>query len=106
MNHHQLPDGTWQRNPRPEDAPEAVSCWYMRDDHTFRRLPLDVEAALAVMREERDAGHTYGMLCGRPRGVVPPVVHARTAAQWDAFEAQARPWLKAAVQASKPPNVE
>ena len=31
-----------------------------------RALPLDVEMALAVMRQERYAGETYGMLCGRP----------------------------------------
>lgn len=82
------------------DEPDSVRCWYMRDNHTFRALPLDVEAALAVMREERDAGQTFGMLCGSPDGVVPPPVHARTAAEWMAFEAQARPWLDKAVAAA------
>lgn len=107
MTHEQLPDGRWVRKDvPPKFQPQEVRCWYMRDNHTFRALPLDVDAALAAMREERDAGSTYGMLCGRPDGVVPPVVHARNAAEWPAFEAKARPWLDAAVAASKPPNVQ
>ena len=89
----------------PEFQPQEVKCWYMRDDHTFRALPLDVEAALEAMREERDAGNTYGMLCGHPSGVLPTVVLARAAAHWAAFEDKARPWLEAAIAASKPPNV-
>lgn len=76
----------------------------MRDNHTFRALPLDVNAALEAMREERDAGHTFGMLCGRPDGVVPPVVHAHSAAEWETFEEQAREWLEAAIAKSLPPN--
>lgn len=105
QGYSQLPDGTWKRNPKPEDEPQPVCCWYMRDNHTFRALPLDVDAALAVMREERDAGQTYGMLCGRPDGVVPDVVHAGSAAEWPTFEAAARSWLETAVARSKPPNV-
>lgn len=102
----QLPDGRWAPPPKPEDAPQEVRCWYMRDNHTFRGLPLDVEGALAVMREERDDGQTYGMLCGKPATVLPPVVHASDAARWDEFEAAARPWLEQAVARSKPPNAE
>ena len=77
----------------------------MRDNHTFRALPLDAEAALAVMREERDGGHTCGMLFGSPDGVVPGTVHARSAAEWPSFEAAARSWLETAVARSKTPNV-
>ena len=106
MDYTQMADGTWKPKPKPEDAPKPVRIWYMRDDHTFRVLPLDVDTALAVMREERDAGQPYGMLCGRPDGVVPGPVHARTAAEWPAFEAAARPWLEAAIERSKPPNFE
>ena len=81
-----------------------VTAYYMRSNHTFRALPLDVEAALVVMRDERDAGQTYGMLCGRPRGVVPGPVHASSAAEWPDFEDAARPWLETVVARSKPPN--
>jgi hypothetical protein len=107
MSYTQLPDGNWKKNPtNTEHEPMPVRAWYMRDNHTFRALPLDVEAALAVMREERDAGNTYGMLCGKPEGgVVPGPIHARTVAEWPAFEAAARPWLETAVARSKPPNV-
>lgn len=105
MDYEQLQDGQWRKKPaNTEYAPQPVRCWYMRDNHTFRALPLDVEAALVVMREERDAGHTYGMLCGRPHSVVHEPVHARTAMEWHAFEDAARPWLEAAVARSKPPN--
>lgn len=104
MEYTQLPDGMWQRKPNPAYKPEPVRCWYMRDNHTFRALPLDVECALAVMRQERDAGDTYGMLCGKPSGVLPGPVHARSAAEWPAFEDAARPWLETAVARSKPPN--
>lgn len=100
----QMPDGTWKRNPTgTEYEPRPVQIWYMRDNHTFRALPLDVEQALSVMRQERDAGGTYGMLCGKPGGVLPAPVHAGSAAEWPAFEAAARPWLEQSVALSKPP---
>ena len=81
-----------------------VCCWYMRDNHTFCPLPLDAEGALAVMRAERDAGNTHGMLCGKPDGVVPAPLHASSAENWPTFEAAARPWLETAVARSKMPN--
>ena len=106
MDYTQLDDGTWQRKPRADERPEPVCAWYMRDNHTFRQLPLDVDEALAVMRQERDDGQTYGMLCGRPSGVVPGPVHAGSAAEWSTFEGAARPWLEKAVALSKPPGAE
>lgn len=107
QGYHQLPDGTWKKNPTSTECePQPVRVWYMRDNHTFRPLPLDVEAALAAMRDERDAGQTYGMLCGHPAGVVPGPVHASTAAEWPAFEDAARRWLETAVARSKTPNVK
>jgi hypothetical protein len=107
MDYEQMPDGQWRKKMpvTSEFAPQPVRCWYMRDNHTFRALPLDVEQAIAAMREERDDGQTYGMLCGRPDGVVPPVVHAGSASEWEAFETKARPWLEAAIAKSVPPNV-
>lgn len=106
MEYEKRPDGLWLRKLKgSEYEPKPVRIWYMRDNHTFRPLPMDIEQALAVMREERDEGHTYGMLCGKPEGgVVPPPVHAHTASGWPIFEAAARPWLETAIAASKPPN--
>lgn len=74
--------------------------FYMRDNHTFRRLPLDVELAIEAMREERDDGQTYGMLCSKQAGELGQV-HAYDAARWPAFESQARPWLAAMLEKHK-----
>ena len=103
MEYEQLSDGLWRRKPEcSEYEAKPVRIWYMRDNHTFRELPLDVDAALAVMREERDAGQTHGMLCGKPEGgVVAAPIHAPGAADWAAFEARARPWLERAVELSQ-----
>jgi len=105
MDYTQLPDGTWRKNPTgTEYEAQPVRIWYMRENHTFCRLPLDVDRAVSVMRGEINAGSTYGMLCGHPTGVVPGVVHAQTAAEWPTFEVAARAWLETAVARSKPPN--
>lgn len=75
--------------------------WYMRDNHTFRSLPMTVDGALEVMREERDAGNTFGMLCcgGVPMRI--EVVHAEFAADWQHFEAKARPFLERFLKAAE-----
>jgi hypothetical protein len=78
----------------------------MRDNHTFRPLPLDVEAALEIMRAERDAGQTHGMLCGNPSILLKGVVHAPGAAKWKDFEQRARAWLEAAIEVKVPPTPE
>jgi hypothetical protein len=104
-NYKQLPDGRWQKHIVPEEAlPQYVTAHYMRDNHTFLSLPLDIEDALQLLRNERDAGWTYGMLCGRPTGVVPEPIHARGLEYWDSFERAARYWLTAAIAKSKPPK--
>lgn len=100
----QLPDGRWQKQLAPEEAiPQHIKVWYMRDNHTFLPLPLDVEAAIGLMRNERDVGFTCGMLCGLPTGVVPIPVDARGQNRWGDFEKEARVWLTEAVAKSKPP---
>lgn len=105
MTYKQLPDGRWQRQlSETEHKPKEVGAWYMRDDHTFRPLPLDVERAVSALREERDLRNLYGMLCGSPDGVVPAPVHARDLEKWPEFEAEAREWLVKAVRASQPPS--
>ena len=42
---------------------DSDAFYYMRDNHTFRRLDRDVTMALAQIEEELDAGWTSGMLC-------------------------------------------
>ena len=42
QGYHQLPDGTWKKNPTGNEyEPKPVQAWYMRDDHTFLVLPLE-----------------------------------------------------------------
>lgn len=53
--------------PATADAPKRetteISLYYMRDDHTFKRLKGSVEEMLVQCMEEYDAGFTAGMLC-------------------------------------------
>jgi hypothetical protein len=41
----------------------AIKIYYMRDNHTFRRLSTDIEVATQEVLEEFDSGYTMGMLC-------------------------------------------
>ena len=52
--------------------PEPV--YYMRDNHTFRRLSNDVDTAITEIEAELDAGWTSGMLCSKRDGF--PSLHA------------------------------
>ena len=53
------------------------------------------------MRQERDAGATYGMLCSK-HAQLRHGIHATSAEEWDEFEAKARPWLEKAVSLAQP----
>lgn len=86
-----------------EFAVANVHLWYMRDNHTFRKLPLDIEGAIATMREEWEAGHTGGCLFVRP---APPSenpmrdssgVTGSVHAGWDDFETRARVFIARAL---------
>ena len=76
--------------------------WYMRDNHTFLSLPLDVDAAMVELRrafiEEHDV---YGSLCCKEGPMRNTMEHAR--ADWPEFEPQARRWIEAAL---KPTDAE
>ena len=64
--------------------------WYMRDNHTFKRLSLNVGEAVEQMRAEFDAGWTHGMLCTSSLPV--GNVHAHGGGRWQEFEIAARKW--------------
>ena len=49
--------------------PEPV--YYMRDNHTFKRLSNDVDTAITEIEAELDAGWTSGMLCSKRKGFSP-----------------------------------
>ena len=76
--------------------------WYMRDNHTFLSLPLDVDAAMVELRrtfiEEHD---TYGSLCCKEGPMRHKMEHAN--ADWSEFEPRARRWIEAAL---KPTDAE
>lgn len=80
---------------------EVRKLWYMRDNHTFKPLANDVEAAISELRAEFDDGQTYGMLCATPKGAL-DVVHASSAEKWGEFEQAARAWLSAALATPQP----
>jgi hypothetical protein len=88
---------TWSEDnaywPRPEQPAggDEMKLYYMRDNHTFRPLPLDIEGAIAGCREEFDAGYTSGMLCRTPHTF--PEINVHAMSDWSDFEARAREWL-------------
>lgn len=72
-----------------------VTAFYVREDHKRRALPLDVDAAIDIIREEFIAGHSRGSLCAKDANSnhVAVVIRARGEKKWAAFEIEARAWL-------------
>jgi hypothetical protein len=52
--------------PRVEEPPSPI--YYMRDNHTFKKLSDDVTTALVEIETEFNAGYTYGTLCSKSDG--------------------------------------
>jgi hypothetical protein len=78
---------------------DAVSAYYILEDKKRRLLPLNVDEAIEILREEFIAGHTHGSLCvadasGNLGG---DVIEARGEHDWAAFESRARAWLARAI---------
>lgn len=77
------------------DAMVLVPLYYMRDNHTFRRLSDNPTAALAEVMEEFDAGWSHGMLCTKRPGDAGALhVHASGPGRKFEFEADAAAWLE------------
>lgn len=49
---------------------KQADMYYMRDNHTFRRLSREADAAIKEISEELDAGWTSGMLCSTRPGFI------------------------------------
>lgn len=49
------------------EEPQAP-IYYMRDNHTFKKLSDDVTTALVEIETEFNAGYTYGALCSKRDG--------------------------------------
>lgn len=80
-----------------------MKIWYMRDNHTFRELPLKESDAIKILAEEFDKGNCNGMLCTKDARLEAEVVHARGGLRWSEFEVEARAWLRKAITLSQPP---
>lgn len=70
-----------------------IKIYYMRDNHTFRSISLNVEKALEQIKEEIDAGYSYGMVCSKfPKAPAP--IHAKGIKSWTCFKEQVRKFYK------------
>lgn len=77
-----------------------MKIYYMRDNHTFLPLPLDVDMAELALHKEFDAGYTYGMLCSKSAGMETPL-HARGNKNAEEFFSGAREWIQRAIEHSE-----
>lgn len=72
------------------DAP----IYFMRDDHTFKKLSTDIPTAMAEIEHEFNDGYTYGYLCSKRKGFKD--VHASGSANRLKFFADCQASLEAA----------
>mgnify|MGYP003337955146 FL=1 len=59
--------------------------WYMRDNHTFRKLEGNKKDIRIALMEEFLNGYTYGMLCTKTEGYEKIKVHANGSKRWEEF---------------------
>jgi hypothetical protein len=77
----------------------VFSAYYILEDKKRRPLPLNVDEAIEILREEFIAGHTHGVLCIEDScgAVDGEVLEAQGERNWAAFESKARAWFTKAV---------
>jgi len=87
-------------------AKEVATCYklyYMRNNYTVRELPISVEKAISVLKEEFDRGNTRGVLFSKHPAIENNVIHAGDKMSgilrndWSEFEITARKWLTKAI---------
>lgn len=66
-----------------------MTLYYMRDNHTFRRLEGTVPEMLQAVKDEFDAGYSSGMLCDSEHKE--GVLHAPSC--FETFTPKAEEWL-------------
>lgn len=81
------------RMEKQSDAP----IYFMRDDHSFRRLSEDVSTALTEIEQEFNSGWSYGSLCSNRKGF--QMVHAHGPKSRLEFFAECKKALEAAMKA-------
>ena len=85
---------------QPEHEP--VTIWYMRDNHTFKKLSADVSIALIEIEQEFNEGYTYGMLCSKRAGF--PSIHASGEKKRLEFFAECKKTLEEWIPNTTPPQ--
>ena len=88
----------------PKTKQEPVTIWYMRDNHTFKKLSADVSIALIEIEQEFNEGYTYGMLCSKRKGF--PNVHASGEKKRLEFFAECKKTLEEWLPNTTPPQRE
>lgn len=62
------PKNLFAKTPPQPAQPELAPIYYMRDNHTFKKLSADVRTALVEIEHEFNEGYTYGALCSKREG--------------------------------------
>jgi hypothetical protein len=81
---------------------EPVAIYFMRDNHTFKKLSANVSNALVEIEQEFNDGWTYGMLCSKRKGF--QSVHASGSAKRLEFFAECKATLEQWLPTSPPPQ--
>lgn len=68
-----------------------MRAYYMRDNHTFLTLPLDVDEAMDAIYSEFCDGYGGGLLCTKH-----PLITSQVNADgdWESFRHHAKRWLQ------------
>ena len=86
----------------PKTKQEPVTIWYMRDNHTFKKLSADVSIALIEIEQEFNEGYTYGTLCSKREGF--SNVHASGEKKRLEFFAECKKTLEEWLPSTTPPQ--
>ena len=81
---------------------KPVTIWYMRDNHTFKKLSADVSIALIEIEQEFNEGYTYGTLCSKREGF--SNVHASGEKKRLEFFAECKKTLEEWLPSTTPPQ--
>lgn len=83
---------------------ELKPIYYMRDDHTFKHLSVDVDTAIVEIEAEFNAGYTCGMLCSKRPGF--KNIHAQGDETRFKFFAECKKALESALTAAPTPPAQ
>lgn len=91
---------------RRRNMTETSSCmkiYYMRDNHAFVHIPLDVSLAESILRQEFSDGWTYGMMCSHSEGMK-DLLHASGGENAEQFFNDAKDWVSKAIKIANGEN--